>query len=169
MPLTLAGDIVGSAEFNTGGFEDVVSALNELAKETASARDLSRSDRIFIMSSCLTLGGDLRWGPTLRRLHDEEFMGLCTGCDAEFTLAIGDDGYFATKRYEAAHFTSWEEIVPCDERSLGCNAAWVHDISVAAGDAELAIRIRCVFGQSVCPVCGAPIAVAEAIERFHSE
>lgn len=166
MPLALAGDIVASADFNIEGFEQIVSDLGRLAHETASAPSLSRSDRVYIMSSAVVFAGDPDWGQELIHLQDEEFVGCCPSCEVEFFLTIGELGCFVSEEDPVQGDASREEIVPCENTPLDGFREWVHSIAVGASDDELAMRIRCIFGQSRCPSCGKLFQVAEAIERF---
>lgn len=166
MPLALAGDIVASREFNSSGFEGIVSELSQLARETASAPGLSRTDRIYIMSSAVVFAGDTDWGQELMHLHDEEFTGCCPSCEVEFFLTIGELGCFVSEGDPVQGDVSGEEIVPCEGTSLHGFREWIHAIAVGAGDEELAMRICCLFGQAQCPDCKKRFQVAEAIERF---
>lgn len=166
MPLAMAADIVASSEFKIAGFEETVSDLGQLARETASAPGLSRSDRVYIMSSAVVFAGETDWGQELIHLHDEEFVGCCPSCGVELYLTIGELGYFASEGDPVQGDVSRAEIVPCEHTSLDGFREWVHGIAVGAGDDELATRICCVFGQSQCPGCKNPFQVAEAIERF---
>jgi len=97
MPLVLAGDIVASREFKISGFEETVEGLRSMASKTVSEKDLSRSDRVYLMSAALSLSGDDLWGPELVHLHDEEFTGVCPLCATELYLTIGESGYFVSK------------------------------------------------------------------------
>lgn len=166
MPLTLAADIVASPEFTVGGFDEVVSELRQLARESAAAPGLSRSDRVYIMSSAVVFAGEADWGQELMHLHDEEFGGRCPSCERDLYLTIGDLGCFATAGDPTEHGVPRERILPCESAALEGFREWVYRIALVAGDEELAARICCVFGQSQCPSCQKRFQVAEAIERL---
>jgi len=50
MPLALAGEIVSSPEFDGAGWEETLARLYAVACEAALEQELSRSDRIYLLS-----------------------------------------------------------------------------------------------------------------------
>lgn len=167
IPIRLAASIAASGEFDIHGFEIVVDGLYRLARETASAEGLSRSDRVELASSAVTLAGERFGGPELSELNLGELQGSCPQCEVELYLTIGDAGYFVSISDPAGKPAFVEGIDPCELDELAGTIPWVHQVALDASDEELARRIRCVFGQSGCPACEVRFKVSEAIEQAH--
>jgi hypothetical protein len=167
MPITLAASIAASGEFDIHGFEVIVDGLYRLARETASAEGLSRSDRVELASSAVTLAGDRFWGPELSELNMGELQGSCPQCEVELYLTIGDAGDFVSISDPVSKPAFVEGIDPCQPDELAGTISWVHQVTLNASDEELARRVRCVFGQSVCPACEVRFQVSEAIKHAH--
>jgi hypothetical protein len=165
MPITLAASIAASGEFDIRGFEVTIEALHRLARATASSEGLSRSDRVDLASSAIILAGDRFWGQELSELNIGELQGSCPQCEVELYLTIGDAGYFASIDDPVSRPEFVEGIDPCQPDELPGNISWVHQIALDARDEELARRVRCVFGRSVCPGCDVPFTVSEAIQQ----
>lgn len=168
MPLALSTAIVGSNEFRYTELEQTLADLGRLAQETVDAPDISRSDRVYLMSAVLTHNRDRLWGAAIEHLNDEEFPAVCPRCGSDLYFRIGNEGCFTIHDFNPTTGTRREEITPCEDVELRGPGPWLHSVAARSGDASLAHRIRCVFGTSTCCVCNAAIRVDEAIERFET-
>jgi hypothetical protein len=133
-----------------------------------TSQNISRADRVYVLGSVLTFGGDRLWGRALEHLNDEEFTGTCPACGCNLYFTIGESGFgFSTVNdFNADAKTRREPIRPRHVQTLSRIGKWLFDIASGAGDHELASRICYLFGDSVCTSCNAPISVPEATERF---
>lgn len=168
MPLALASSIAASRAFPNASFTETVAGLKKMALQTVEASGISMTDRVYMMSAVLTFSGDRVWGPAIERINDEEFSGICPLCDAELYFEIQENDGFIRNDWEVGQETRQGEIEPREESELPSPGAWLHEVAVRAGDADLALRIRFVFGTANCTSCDGVIEVAAAIERFEN-
>lgn len=166
MPLALASAIVGADTFDPAGRLEVVTALARFAEETAKASEISRSDRVYMMSASLTLAGDRVWGSAVEHLNDEELPAVCPVCKADLYFRIGEESCVTVGEFNPKPQSRREPITPCAGAPLRDVAKWLYELAMRSDDLVLAYRIRCLFGTSTCTACGTSIRVDQAIERF---
>jgi len=169
MPLALAGSIVSSPQSNLAGYETSVEALRALALDTVKARDLTRTDRIYVMQSALALEGDRLWGRKLDHLVDGEFPGSCTACRKDLFLVIGEHGFFTAVGDWVRHReVSRVEIRASEKEELPALGRWLYGVCTEANDSVLGEWVLHLFGVSQCPECNQSFEVAAAIAECES-
>jgi len=147
MPLFLTACIEASPEFGADGFAETVEHLHDLAKESVADPRLTSSDRIYLMSAMLTLGGNPIWGPALEGLVDGEFQASCPQCGVATAIPVDDA----------------EPVAAADLNGM---AARLYGVAIESSDQETAMGLRRLFGHAGCPECGATVRVAGAVERW---
>jgi hypothetical protein len=168
MALSLAGAIVAAKESDLAGYESSVEALRLLAVDTLKSRDLSRSDRVYVMQSVLAMEGDRLWGRVLDNLNHGEFSGLCSACRTDLYLAVGEFGFFCTtEEWVGNPDARRTPILPGKAEELTPPGKWLCEVCVNSGDPALGEWICHLFGASTCPACGEPLDVASAVAEIH--
>ena len=169
MPLALAGSIVSAPETNLEGYGPSVEQLRILALETLESRDLSRSDRIYVMQSAMAFEGDRVWGHALERLNDGEFSGECPNCGSDVYVVIGQYGSFCSiddwVRNPKSPRTEIAARTPDELTGVG---RMLYARCVDSGDSQLGEWICQLFGTGECLKCGQSLDLAEVVAAFEA-
>lgn len=144
-PLALAGFIAVDA---TGG--DRATYANEIAALRALAADRlprasSDSAFVYLLQTIRGLEGDELWGKELDHLNDGEVDVQCPECDEETLVDLLTDG---------------PEIIPGLSSEL---AERLHTEAVSAHRVVVATGMTRLFGQLICPECGATFTIADNV------
>lgn len=169
-PLILAASIVyGAGRSRQIGqmlrlsASDIAIELENLSRETLSARELSENDVIYLMQAVMLLEDNHLWGQKLDHLIDGEFPGICTSCRQDFYIVIGDQFFVTAEDWVKRTHGQRTAIAPCDPSQLTGAPHWLRETSIRCGQTRLTQRLEHTFGSARCPRCGAEVSLPEAI------
>lgn len=165
--VVLAGAIMASTDH--GGARDEVvirqtaPELEHLALECLGQPDVDDTEFCYVLTAVAALRGDRFWGNELSSLASGETDGPCLACKGLVIFALSSNGYFAAAGdYVRDASVTRVPILPA--RVLSPDGAWIEHIARSHGRADVADRIRHLFGTSSCPFCSADLSIEAVIK-----
>ncbi len=170
MPLALAAAIVASEDaphekdILLDQYKEIIKHLYQIAIDTLCVPGLPQDDFVYLLQAALGLKGDTFWGNRLEHLNDGEFTGVCTECNQELYLVIGQYGFFATtEEWVNRPETKRAPIQQAEITDLPELGKWLLDSANTGEQRELSQWFPYIFGITQCLSCGATVRVHEAI------
>jgi hypothetical protein len=170
-------DVNGCCDNSLRAVEGVVPRLQRLCRESLAATGLSTHEFIYLLQAARSFEGDQFWGKELDHMASGEFPGTCPHCRGELYLVIGEYGFFTTAEEWVMRSATPRTEPSTIEVRPGINrmpiepnggilpevGRQLYEHAQAVGQHDVADWIRHLFGTSVCPSCGHPFAVQDAI------
>lgn len=144
-PLALAGFIaVDVTDADRTTYATEIEALRALAIARLPEAS-SDSAFVYLLQAIRGLDGDELWGRELDHLNDGEVDVQCPECDEQTLVDLLTDG---------------SEIIPGLSSEL---ADHLHAEAVSAHRVAVATSLTRLFGQLICPECGASLTIANSL------
>jgi hypothetical protein len=150
MPLSLAGAIVAGHD-QAPEYEELyrahandIAALRELTLDSLCSRQADGETYVALLEALAAFEDIPVWRTELNRLVDREVDALCPACETDLVIEL-----------EAVH--------PRSVASMSGAGARLHALAAAAGQEEVALLLRQLFGEAHCTACGTRFDVADAV------
>jgi hypothetical protein len=170
MPLGLAAAIIGSDDVSgdrsafAQGLDPVVEDLHRLTLADIANPAWSDSDFVDLLQSLMLLERNLPWGSCLDCLLGGEFPGLCTSCETDLYVAVGEYGFFVTaEEWVSRPQTPRNLICPASPSSLHGDEERLYLYAQRSGHARIASWFLHAFGESTCPACQERLSMVKVI------
>lgn len=155
-------NVRGERRIESDSFRDFVNL-----SERCLTHDVDDTEFIYLMQALAAARASPPWDRLLSGLIDEELEGKCEGCESNLLFALGSEGYFAAADdyVRKLDVRRWP-ITPAEAGRLPEKQAWLEQVPLAHGHAEVARKVCYLFGDTRCPVCDARVNVAAAIDAL---
>jgi hypothetical protein len=155
-------------------YTNALQVTAEIARGLILSRSWEKGDYIYLLQAVAGLHGCQVPGQQLENLQNEQYETYCLNCNQFLVVSVREAGFFTSAsdqfykplsdevevKPRIAIDEPWDGTIDCAD-----NFRWLYGISCVTGHTDVAFWLRCLYGETTCPICNGTFNLMESIER----